>query len=111
MNYIGVTHGQGVSIGLVAAAHLANAKGLMTVAEVDRIKRLLNIYGLPTEIAKITISGQDPQALLQRMQADKKNQGGRKVLILPQGIGRAVISKECTDPEILDAWKQVVKYD
>jgi len=111
MNYRGVSHGQGVSIGLVAAAHLSKAKGLMTGAELDRIKRLLNSYGLPTEIAGIaetTMKVQDPQVLLQRMQADKKNQGGRKILILPQGIGRAVISKECTDLEILDAWKQVI---
>jgi len=111
MNYRGVSHGQGVSIGLVAAAHLSKTKGLMTGAELDRIKRLLNSYGLPTEIAGIaetTMKGQDPQVLLQRMQADKKNQGGRKILILPQGIGRAVISKECTDLEILDAWKQVI---
>jgi len=107
MNYRGVTHGQGVSIGLIAAAHLAKAKGLMTVAEVGRIKDLLNLYGLPTEINEITISKQDPQFLLQLMKADKKNQGGRKILILPQGIGRAVISKECTDPEILESWNQV----
>jgi len=43
------------------------------------------------------------------MKADKKNRGGRKILILPQGIGHAVISKECSDLEILDAWKQVLK--
>ncbi|HEY8909715.1 MAG TPA: 3-dehydroquinate synthase [Desulfosporosinus sp.] len=103
MNYRGVTHGQGISIGLVAAAHLANAKGLMTLAEVARIKALLNTYELP-----ISIKGQDPQALLNRMLSDKKNQGGRKILILPKGIGQAVISKECTDPEILAAWKQVI---
>ena len=108
MNYCGVTHGQGVSIGLVAAAHLAKAKGLMTAAEVERLKRLLNGFGLPTVLTEITTKEQDPQRLLQLMQADKKNQGGRKILILPQGIGRAVISKECTDPEILDAWKQVI---
>lgn len=111
MNYRGVTHGQGVSIGLVAAAHLANAKGLMTVDEVDRVKHLLNSFGLPTKIAEITSKGQEPQGLLQLMQADKKNQGGRKVLILPEGIGRAVTSKECTDLEILDAWKQVGSVD
>ena len=103
MNYRGVTHGQGISIGLVAAAHLANTKGLMTLAEVGRIKALLDTYELPT-----TIEGQDPEALLNRMISDKKNQGGRKILILPKGIGQAVISKECTDPEILAAWKQVV---
>jgi len=111
MNYRGVTHGQGVSIGLVAAAYLAKAKGLMTVAEVERIKLLLNTFGLPTEIGEITSIEQDPKALLQRMQTDKKNLGGRKILILPHGIGRAVISKECTDQEILDAWKQVVSAD
>ncbi|MFZ3132165.1 MAG: 3-dehydroquinate synthase [Desulfosporosinus sp.] len=108
MNYRGVTHGQGVSIGLVAAAFLANAKGLTTAAEVERIKRLLKAYGLPIELAEITFHEQDPEALLLRMQADKKNQGGRKILILPHGIGQAVISRECTDSEILDAWKQVV---
>lgn len=105
-NYRGVTHGQGVSIGLVAAAHLSKAKGLMTGAEVDRIKGLLNSFGLP-----ITTRGHDPQALLQLMQGDKKNQGGRKILILPHGIGQAIISKECTDSEIMDAWKQVVSVD
>lgn len=106
MNYRGVTHGQGVSIGLVAAAYLANIKGLISQPEVGRIKHVLNAFGLPTEIKK---SGQDPQALLQRMQADKKNQGGRKILILPQGIGQAVISKECTDLELLDVWKQLIE--
>ena len=105
MNYRSVTHGQGVSIGLVAAAHLAKTKGLMTGEELDRVKRLLNTYGLPTEI---TIKEQDPQSLLQLMQADKKNKGGRKILILPQGIGQAVISKDCSDSEILAAWQQVV---
>lgn len=108
MNYRGVTHGQGVSIGLVAAAHLAHGKGLMTLVEIERIKHLLNLFGLPTKISQITGKGQDPLVLLQLMQADKKNQGGRKILILPHGIGRAVISKECTDLEILDAWKQVI---
>ncbi len=103
MDYRGVTHGQGISIGLVAATHLANAKGLMTLAEVARVKQLLDTFGLP-----ISIKGQDPQALLNRMLTDKKNQGGRKILILPKGIGQAVISKECTDPEILAAWKQVI---
>jgi 3-dehydroquinate synthase len=108
MDYRGVTHGQGISIGLVAAAHLANAKGFMTLAEVDRVKQLLNTFGLPTVI---TIKGKGPQALLDRMLTDKKNQGGRKILILPKGIGQAVISKECTDPEILAAWQQVISAD
>ncbi|MGI6118963.1 MAG: 3-dehydroquinate synthase [Desulfosporosinus sp.] len=107
MNYRDVTHGQGVSIGLVAAAYLANAKGLLTEAEVERIKHLLKTFGLPTKITEITFRIQHVETLLQRMQADKKNQGGRKILILPQGIGQAVIFRECTDAEIMKAWEQV----
>ncbi|AFM42266.1 3-dehydroquinate synthase [Desulfosporosinus acidiphilus SJ4] len=106
MNYRGVTHGQGVSIGIVAAAFLANAKGLITLNEVERIKQVLRCYDLPTSISR-----QDPHALLQRMETDKKNQGGRKILILPQGIGNAVVSKECKDEEILDAWQKVILED
>ena len=106
MGYHGVTHGQGVSIGLVAAAYLAYSKDLISLEEVDRIKNVLNMFELP-----ITIKGQNPQALLHRMEADKKNQGGRKILILPKGIGQAVISKDCTDSEILAAWKHVITVD
>ncbi|KGK86377.1 3-dehydroquinate synthase [Desulfosporosinus sp. HMP52] len=103
MDYRGITHGQGVSVGIVAASHLAFAKGLMTSAEVNRVTELLNSYGLLTKI-----KGLDPQNLLHKMQADKKNQGGRKILILPNGIGKALVSKECSDSEILSAWKQVL---
>jgi 3-dehydroquinate synthase len=103
MNYRGVTHGQGVSIGIVAAAHLAMSKGFMSMLEVERVIRLLQSYELPTSITE-----QDPQSLLQRMQTDKKNQGGRKILIIPQGIGKAIISKECTDEEILASWQKVI---
>ena len=104
MNYLGVTHGQGVSVGIVAAAHLAEGKGLLSRTDVERIERLLARYGLPTSIVNL-----DPTALLQRMQADKKNQNGRKILILPQGIGKAMISRDCTDEEILAAWQKVIQ--
>ena len=103
MDYRGITHGQGVSIGLVAAAQLSNAKGLISLAEVARIKNVLSVFGLP-----ISLSEQDPQTLLKLMQTDKKNQGGRKILILPKGIGEAVISRDCTDLEILASWEKVV---
>lgn len=103
MNYSGITHGQGVSIGIVAAAYLAEAKGLMSAGEVERVKGLLETFGLP-----IAIQERDPQTLLKLMQGDKKNQGGRKILILPQGIGQAIVSRECTDEEILAAWHQVI---
>lgn len=103
MEFRGITHGQGVSIGLVAAANLAQTRGLISSAEVERIIKLLAGFGLQT-----SIQGKDPQKLLDFMRTDKKNQSGRKVLVLPKGIGQAAIVKDCSDEEILQAWEKVI---
>lgn len=104
MEYEGISHGQGVSVGLVAAAYLAHFRGFLSKSELERILSLLQTLGLP-----ISISGLDPIKLLNYMAADKKNKDGHKVLILPKGIGQAIIVRDCTDEEILQAWKMVIK--
>ncbi|MFZ3102814.1 MAG: 3-dehydroquinate synthase [Desulfitobacteriaceae bacterium] len=103
LKYKGITHGQGVSVGLVAAAYLAKGRGLLTSAELERIIALLQGFDLMTKV-----ESEDPERLLQHMQSDKKNQAGRKVLISPKGIGQTVILKDCTDQEILTAWQGVL---
>ena len=107
LNYRLISHGQGVSVGLAAAAYLAKTRGLLTESEFERIKNLLQTYGLPLRIGEVTNQEQDIYSLLYRMQADKKNQSGQKILILPRGIGQAVIAGDCTDAEILAAWESV----
>lgn len=97
------SHGQGVSIGIVAAAHLAKQRGYIQAGDVKRIIDLLNLFELPTAAA-----GKDPARLLALMAADKKNEGGKKILILPKGVGQAVVCKDCSDDEILRAWEQVI---
>lgn len=103
LGYGEIAHGQAVSIGLVAAAYLARSRGEMSGSEVERLIALLREFGLPVRIAGVSAA-----ELLKHMGADKKNQAGRKVLILPQGIGRAGIAKDCSDAEILSAWEQVI---
>ncbi len=103
LEYKGITHGQGVSVGLVAAAYLAKGRGMLTTAELERIITLLKGFDLMTKV-----ESEAPERLLHYMQSDKKNQAGRKVLILPKGIGQAVILKDCTDQEILTAWQGVL---
>lgn len=102
MEYEGITHGQGVSIGLVAAAYLARERGYISNSEVERIVNLLQNFGLPT-----SAEGKDPHKLLRLMEADKKNRSGQKVLVLPKGIGQACVVKDCSDEEILTAWRQI----
>lgn len=103
MEYKGISHGRGVSIGMVAAAHLAQERGLMSAEEVGRLISLLRGFGLP-----VGIQSKDPQILLNLMGADKKNQNGKKVLVLPKGIGQAVVIKDAQDEEILRAWTKVI---
>ncbi|AHF07426.1 3-dehydroquinate synthase [Desulfitobacterium metallireducens DSM 15288] len=101
--YQGISHGKGVSIGMIAATYLAEARGLITSAEVKRILDLVKGLGLP-----IQIQGKDPEILLHLMEADKKNQKGQKVLILPDKIGHALVVRDACDEEILQAWNKVI---
>jgi len=102
--YKGITHGQGVSIGIVAASHIAHSRGLLSEAQLSRVISLLEKYDLPT-----SIEYRDPQGLLQHMAADKKNKAGTKRLVLPVGIGNVTLVSDCEDDEIIAAWKKVMK--
>jgi len=98
----GMSHGQGVSVGLAAAANLAKERGLLTEKELARIIGLLNKLKLPINIAPC-----DPKHLLDLMAADKKNKAGNKVLVLPVGIGKSMVVTDCSDEEIIRAWEKV----
>lgn len=103
MSYRDITHGQGVSIGMVAAACLAQERGYFSHEECQRLIQLLKGFGLP-----VSIRGKEPRTLLKLMEADKKNRNGQKVLVLPKGIGHAVVIQDATDEEILRAWEKVM---
>ncbi|CAA7601588.1 3-dehydroquinate synthase [Acididesulfobacillus acetoxydans] len=101
--YEGISHGRGVSVGLVAASRLAEERGLIAGADVQRIMNLLSGLGLP-----ISVRGLEAGRLVQLMAADKKNRFGRKVLILPRGIGQAVQVEDCSDEDLRRAWAGVI---
>ncbi|KLU58566.1 3-dehydroquinate synthase [Peptococcaceae bacterium CEB3] len=103
MAYAGISHGRGVSVGLVAASRLAEERGLISAAEVQGIMDLLSGLGLP-----ISVREQEPERLVQLMAADKKNRFGRKVLVLPRGIGQAVQVDDCSDEDLLRVWAGVI---
>lgn len=102
--YKGISHGQGVSIGLAAATNLAVDRGLVSPEQLNRVLAVLTRLELPTEI-----EARDPRALLQHMTADKKNKSGSKVLILPVGIGSSTVAADCDDEKIVRAWKKIMK--
>ncbi len=79
----GISHGQAVSIGLVAACRIAEAVTGFGPSGTARVEEALRRAGLPVRLP----AGSDPAALLRRARADKKAAGGRPRWVLPSRIG------------------------
>ena len=87
-----ILHGEAVSAGMVAAARVAELKGWWSLADVERLKSLLQRCKLPLEL-KAT----EPfDAFWQAMLGDKKAEGGLVKFIIPRSIGT------CEPPLTLD---------
>ena len=77
-----LTHGEAVAIGLAVIARAAARRGVCEAKAAERIVSLLGKTGLPvhTDI--------DAETLFAAAMSDKKRQGDRIKLILPERIGR-----------------------
>lgn len=83
------THGEAVGIGMVAAARLAAARGLLPVTDLGRIENLVRRAGLPVEIPEEVA----PEGLVESIRHDKKATGGRITFILPRRIGKVFMER------------------
>jgi 3-dehydroquinate synthase len=76
------THGEAVSIGIVAEAHLARRLRLTDDATVARQERLLTALGLPVHAGEVDI-----EAVLTAITHDKKARDGRVPFVLAPRLG------------------------
>jgi 3-dehydroquinate synthase len=88
-----IIHGNGVAIGMVAAARISVMKDLMSEAEAAKIISAIADYGLPTEIP----SEFDRDKIKKYLLTDKKIVSGKVSYILPKSIGQVVITDEVAD--------------
>jgi len=88
-------HGEAVAIGMVAECRLAERLGWLGASASERVRRLVEGFGLPT-----AARGLDPDALLEAMSRDKKNQKGKIRFILPRDIGRVELTDTPTEADI-----------
>jgi 3-dehydroquinate synthase len=80
--YSRFTHGEAVSLGIVAEARLAERLGLASAPVVTRQVRLLEAVGLPVQT-----TGLDADGVLLAIRRDKKARDGRVPFILAPEIG------------------------
>lgn len=82
-------HGEAVAIGMVGAARIAVALGMVDAATADRQEALLRRLALPTRCP-----GLSPAGLWAAMAHDKKASEGRLAWVLPEGIGRVTVRRD-----------------
>jgi len=89
-------HGLAVAIGMVAVNRLAVDMGLLADAEAARITALLENYGLPVRMP----GGFGISQIKEYLKTDKKSVGGRVFFVLPEKIGKVIISAEVSEAQI-----------
>lgn len=81
-----LSHGKSVAIGLAIIARASASMGICSEADAARIISVLKAFGLPVQTQYTA------EALLPYLLSDKKRSGGTVNLILPEAIGRCVVS-------------------
>jgi 3-dehydroquinate synthase len=83
----GVPHGEAVSMGMVVAAGISVKRGLLSSAEAERIRKLLNRLKLPTSLEV------DRKRVAEALEKDKKREDRSIHFVLLDGIGRCLIEE------------------
>ncbi len=89
-----IRHGEGVAVGTLAAARLAEQMGLAQAGLAAKIEAALEGLGLPTQIPP----GLERERILAAMRLDKKRLSGKLRLALPTRIGACRWGVEIDDP-------------
>jgi 3-dehydroquinate synthase len=80
-----VSHGEGVAMGMVFAARVSAARGLLSPADEGRIEALIRGLGLPADLPAAA------GPLVEAVWKDKKREGETIHFVLLAGISRAVV--------------------
>ncbi len=97
-----MTHGEAVSLGIVAEAVVAVRRGLASATTRERQERLLAKLGLPTRSASLDVS-----AILDAMAHDKKGRDGRVPFVLAPEIGRFTIATDVGPDDVRAALAEI----
>ena len=81
-----LSHGKSVAIGLAIIARASASMGICSETDAARIVSVLKAFGLPVQTQYTA------EALLPYLLSDKKRSGGTVNLILPEAIGRCIVS-------------------
>jgi len=97
-NYETLLHGEGVAIGMMCAARLAERMGRIDAAFVERQRKLLEAVGLPLDVPDV-----DRNELVELMYRDKKVERGKLRFVLPTRLGHVELVRDVVTDDVLAA--------
>lgn len=84
-----IRHGEAVAIGMLAAARMSNQMDIFSNKELLRLKSIIEMAGLPTEVPDIRL-----EQVIQAIEHDKKVLRSKIRFILPRAIGSVFITDD-----------------
>ncbi len=96
-------HGEGVAMGMMGAARIAQRMGMIPAEVVERQRSLLHRFNLPTHAEGVAV----PQ-VLQAMSLDKKTVGGANRFVLLEQVGQAVVRSDVPRDLVEEAVRELV---
>jgi len=91
-HYKGITHGEGIAVGMTFAVKLSEKLGLCRGEVVSRVCQLLQRAGLPLQVS---VQKYPFMKVFEAMQMDKKTYNGQFRLVLTRNIGHVIV---CSNP-------------
>jgi 3-dehydroquinate synthase len=97
--YVGLLHGEAISMGMCCGARLSVKRGGLSNAEAGRLSDLLAASGLPTRLG----TRYKLEELLAAARLDKKARNGKLRFVLLKRLGEAMVSDAVTDADLVEA--------
>jgi 3-dehydroquinate synthase len=95
-NYEQLLHGEGVAIGMMCAARLAERLGRVDAAFVNRQQKLLEAFRLPLDVPDV-----EHDELIELMYRDKKTERGKLRFVLPTRLGHVELVPDVKNEDVL----------
>lgn len=93
-------HGEAVAVGILMAHQLAHSRGYLQLAEVERVRNILQHFKLPVSApASMHITD-----FLPFMKTDKKVVNGQLRFILPVALGRSQMLTDVSEAELIQVF-------
>lgn len=99
-------HGEGVAIGMVMAFDLSVRLGLCPREDLKRVEAHLKSVGLPTRASDINATLPGAAEFRALMAQDKKSKAGVLSFILTRGIGKAFITSDVPEDQLMSFLKE-----